>query len=232
MVIRHRAIHAEHKQERHDAILDAAERLLLRSPERLAHVAEVADEARLAKGTVYLYFPSKEELLLALHERSIDGFFRAVIARVERKAPVSFDDMLALTRRHLVEPPLFLPLASRCFGLMAQSIPKAAAAAFRQRMSDRLERAGRGLERHFPELGPGGGVQLLRHCYAEIIGLWQMSAAGGTACGQSPDPTPAAFAWRYDDELERALRALWRGAIGGAIGRVTPRPRGRTGAQR
>ena len=53
------------------------ERLLLRSPDRVANVAEVADEAGLAKGTVYLYFPSKEELLLALHERNIDGFFRA-----------------------------------------------------------------------------------------------------------------------------------------------------------
>ena len=65
MVIRQRAIQAEDKQERHHAILDAAERLLLRSPERIANVAEVADEAGLAKGTVYLYFPSKEELLLA-----------------------------------------------------------------------------------------------------------------------------------------------------------------------
>ena len=76
MVIRQRAIQAEDKQERHHAILDAAERLLLRSPERIANVAEVADEAGLAKGTVYLYFPSKEELLLAVHERNIDGFFR------------------------------------------------------------------------------------------------------------------------------------------------------------
>ena len=31
----------------------------------MANVAEVADEAGLAKGTVYLYFPSKGELLLA-----------------------------------------------------------------------------------------------------------------------------------------------------------------------
>ena len=52
--------------------------------------------------------------------------------------------MLALTRRHMVEPPLFLPLASRCFGLMAQSVPAEAAIAFKQRMAERLERAGAG----------------------------------------------------------------------------------------
>jgi AcrR family transcriptional regulator len=43
--------------------------VLLRSPDRVLNVAEVGDEASLAKGTVYLYFPSKDELLLAVHER-------------------------------------------------------------------------------------------------------------------------------------------------------------------
>lgn len=215
MAIRQRAIQAEDKQERRDAILDAAERLLLRSPERVANVAEVADEARLAKGTVYLYFPSKEELLLALHERNVDGFFRAVIAHVEADGPVAIDDMFALTRQYMIAPPLFLPLASRCFALMAQSIPADAAAAFRQRMSDRLLRAGAGLERHFAELGVGGGMRLLRHSYALIIGLWQMSAASGGGGAHAPACTPPAFAWQYEGDLELALRGLWRGVIGG-----------------
>src|SRR5512141_1522278 len=143
---------AEDKQERHHAILDAAERLLVRSTDRIANVAEVADEAGLAKGTVYLYFPSKEELLLALHERNIDGFFGPLIARLESSAPLTIDDMVALTREHIVAPPLFLPLASRCFGMMAQAIPDEAAAAFHERMMIRLMRAGEGLERHFAQL--------------------------------------------------------------------------------
>src|SRR4029453_12462825 len=102
---------------------DAAERLLVRSPERVANVAEVADEAGLAKGTVYLYFPSKEELLLAVHERNIDGFFRAVITLLESDVTVGIDDVLDLTHQHMVQPALFLPLAARCFGLMAHSVP-------------------------------------------------------------------------------------------------------------
>src|SRR5215468_7621187 len=115
MAIRQRAIQAEDKQERHHAILDAATRLLLREPDRVANVSEVADEAGLAKGTVYLYFASKEELLLALHERNIAGFFRALIERLDSPQPLTIDDMFALTREHMIAPPLFLPLASRCF---------------------------------------------------------------------------------------------------------------------
>jgi AcrR family transcriptional regulator len=214
MGIRQRAVHAEHKQERYDALLDAALGLLGRTPDRVPSVADVADAAGLAKGTVYLYFPSKEELLLALHERNMHGFFAALTALVEGPGPVTLDGMIALTRQHLIGPPLLLQLAARCFGMMAQGIPAAAAADYRQRVSDRLLRAGAGLERHFPELGPGGGARLLRHSYALIIGLWQMSEAGGTPCAVVSGSQPAAIAWRYDDELELALRALWGGTIG------------------
>jgi AcrR family transcriptional regulator len=218
MVIRQRAIQAEDKQVRHEAILDAAERVLLRSPERVASVADVADDAGLAKGTVYLYFPSKEELLLAVHERNIDHFFREVIALVEGAPAVDVADMLVLTRRHLVTPPLFLPLAARCFGLMAQSMPPEAAAAFKERMAARLGRAGAGLERRFARLAPGDGAALLRRSYALIIGLWQMSATTpGPLCGAAPRGTGPLFGWNYADELDAALRALWRGAVGPAL---------------
>ena len=105
MAIRQRAIQAEHKQERHDAILDAALRLLLRAPDRVVNVADVAREAGLAKGTVYLYFPGKEELLLALHERNMHAFFVALTSLVEGPGPIALDDMIALTHEHLVDPP-------------------------------------------------------------------------------------------------------------------------------
>jgi AcrR family transcriptional regulator len=216
MVIRQRAIQAEAKQERHHAILDAAERLLSRSKDRMANVAEVADEAGLAKGTVYLYFPSKEELLLAVHERNIDGFFRELIACLEGDGEVAIDDILVLTHRHMVEPPLFLPLAARCFGMMGQGMPPEAAYAFKQRMAQRLQRAGAGLERHFPDLRDGGGVGLLRHSYALIIGLWQMSgdSAGGGCVPDLAAAEPVVFGWQYPDELDRAMRALWEGTVG------------------
>jgi AcrR family transcriptional regulator len=210
MVIRQRAVLPEDKQERHEAILDAAERLLLRSPERMANVAEVADEAGLAKGTVYLYFPSKEELLLAVHERHVGDFFRALIERLSRPQPITLADMYELTHSYMVEPPTFLPLATRCFGIMATEVPAETAAAFKARMSARLTEAGAGVERHFPELKPGAGLALLRHSYALILGLWQMVTSEASAEAESC----AMRRFEYPHELDRALRALWEGTIG------------------
>ena len=157
-----RAIGSDDKEERRQAILDAAERLLMKHPERMAAVSEVAAAAGLAKGTVYLYFPSKEEMLLALHERNVGGFFQALIALLEGKAPVDFGRILALTHEHMVDAPLFLPLASRCFGLMAQSIPDEAAIAFKQRMADRAEGPDRACPGWQVEVHPKRGRTMVR----------------------------------------------------------------------
>ncbi len=213
MVIKQRALLAEDKQERHNAILDAAERLLRRSPERVANVSEVADEAGLAKGTVYLYFPSKEELLLALHERHVAEFFAALGALLARNEPVSFDAILAITGAHMVDQPTFLPLATRCFGIMGTQVPLDTAVAFKGRMAQRMREAAAGLERHFPELPPGDGVPLLRHSYALILGLWQMSSTQVVELPEGVDECPMVD-FHYADELARGLRALWRGTVG------------------
>jgi len=210
MIIRQRAIQAEDKLERHNAILDAAERVLLRSPELAANVAEVAAEAGLAKGTVYLYFPGKEELLLALHERNIEAFFDALIDRLDQQAPVQVDDILSYTHRYMIDPPLFLPMATRCLSQMGQGAAGANALAFKQRMGERLARAGAGLERHYPDLPANDGVVLLRHSYALILGLWQLS--GAEACGPVAAGTLAEVP-PYSTSIDDALRALWQGTI-------------------
>ncbi|HEX8012767.1 MAG TPA: TetR family transcriptional regulator [Casimicrobiaceae bacterium] len=200
MVIRQRAIHTQDRRERSEAILDAAERLLLRVRDRSASMAEVADEAGLAKGTVYLYFSGKEELLLALHERNIDAFFRALIALLEGAGPVTIDDVWPIAQRYVIDAPLCLQLASRCFAMFEQNVPAQTAAAFDARMRARLERAGAALERHFRRLEPGDGVALLRDSYALILGLRQL--AGGAAAAPG-----------FAQDAERAVRILWEGRL-------------------
>jgi AcrR family transcriptional regulator len=216
MAVSHRALRAEDKAARHAAILDAAARLLCAEPERVASVADVARAAGVAKGTVYLYFPGKEDLLLALHERNVERFFDALCARLDALEPLAIDAVLAVVRAHVVDDALFLPLAARCLGVMHQAIEPALVAAFRGRMAKRLERAGAGLERHFA-MPAGDGVTLLRRSFALLIGLWQIApvaARGAPARGESP-----ALRFTLATEVDAALATLWRGA-------TTPASRG------
>jgi AcrR family transcriptional regulator len=178
----------------------------------VANVSEVAAEAGLAKGTVYLYFPGKEELLLALHERNVAAFFAELMALAERPGAPGLDEMLAVTHRYMLERPLFLLLASRCYGLMAQSIPAVAGAAYRERMAERLT-AQAGLERTSRSSHPA----TVCCCCAKqvILGLWQLSMAsadGKAMCPAAGVASPLSFS--FPEHLDRALRALWRGMLG------------------
>jgi TetR/AcrR family fatty acid metabolism transcriptional regulator len=59
------------RKEVYDAILDAADRLLARYGYKKMTMDDLAQEARIGKGTIYLHFPSKEEVALGRIDRVI-----------------------------------------------------------------------------------------------------------------------------------------------------------------
>lgn len=222
-----RATQSEQKIERYHAILDAAERLWLAHPERMASVAEVAQHAGVGKGTVYLYFPSKEELLLALHSRHVENFFQAMMVMMSETKSLSVEQILGVVKTHMIAPPAFLPLASRCFALMEKCIPPQTAAEFHHGIAQWLQRAGGELSRHFTQLTPEQAVSLLMQSYGLIVGLWQLlnpaleSSKFMTAAEKNilrPD---------YTEELSNALLDLWSGRLNSLeqAARQTPRTR-------
>ena len=205
-----RAIGSDDKEERRQAILDAAERLFVKHPDRMASVAEVAAAAGLAKGTVYLYFPGKEEMLLALHERQVALFFGQLMRKLAEPGTVDFDGIFAVTLRHLIRLPGYLELTSRCFALMAREIPQGTALAFKARVAATLQAAGVHLERHFG-MPAGAGATLLIHSYGLIVGLWQLMHPNERFGRAMKRPELRLFDRDYEREIEDALRALWHG---------------------
>jgi len=63
---------------RREQLLDAAQRVLLERGLRATTVADVAEAAGVAKGTMYLYYESKDDLLAALRARYLDQVAAAV----------------------------------------------------------------------------------------------------------------------------------------------------------
>src|SRR4029453_6935835 len=68
---------------RREQILDAAERTLVERGLATATMADVASAAGGAKGTVYLYYAPKDELLAALRARYLERFSRSVARELE-----------------------------------------------------------------------------------------------------------------------------------------------------
>src|SRR5205085_7214819 len=69
--------------DKRERILSAAERIFARHGFFSAKVSDVAKEAGIADGTIYLYFKSKDDLLISLFERrmrQLNSALRAAIA--------------------------------------------------------------------------------------------------------------------------------------------------------
>ena len=67
-------------EERRKSILDAALKLFVSKGFNETTVQDIATEARMGTGTVYLYFPSKEHVLHGLHERFRQETERSIAA--------------------------------------------------------------------------------------------------------------------------------------------------------
>jgi AcrR family transcriptional regulator len=72
-----------------DRILDAAERLLGRFGYRKMTVDDIAAEAGIGKGTVYLSFPSKEEVVLSTVDRIVERVCTAMEEAAAREEPAA-----------------------------------------------------------------------------------------------------------------------------------------------
>lgn len=205
-----RALDVDDKEARRQAILDAAERLFGERHE-LANVADVAEAAGLAKGTVYLYFQTKEEMYLALHLRHVEHFFTTLIARLGSAQPFRFNEMMTLADEHLLSAPTYMPLGACCIGFAGDAVPLEAALQFQTRMTQWLMAAGEGLERHFTKLAPGEGVRLLKHSYAMMIGLYSLLR---TENNNDPKCPRLPGMGTYQEEASLALTRYWAHVAG------------------
>jgi AcrR family transcriptional regulator len=209
---RRRAVLPEDKSERRAAIVRAAQDLLGRAPMGAFSVEALARRAGLAKGTVYLYFGTREEVLLAVHGEHARRLFDAVGAVLESER-AGADGVVRATLRFLRANPGFLPLAATCRGMLENNVGEQAAIEFKLGLATRLGELGARIERLYPGLARGAGVALLTNSYALMIGLWQL--ADPPACLREALKRRDLRVFRIDFEkqLAAALLGLWEGAV-------------------
>src|SRR2546429_5170440 len=82
----HRSLREKQRQEREALILQAAEEVLVEKGYHETSMDEIAARVGIAKGTVYLHFPSKEDLVVAIFARDMQKFLQAVEAAIEGAA--------------------------------------------------------------------------------------------------------------------------------------------------
>ena len=215
---RTRAVAAEDKEQRHAAIVAAAHALVHRDPSLTFSVAALARRAGLAKGTLYLYFGSREEVLLALHLKQSHEIFD-VLEQALAAAGADARRVLAASMVYFRAHPEFFPLAGNCRGMLDANVTAEAALAFKVAIGKRLAPLGERIEALYPGLAPGEGAALVMNSYAFIIGLWQQADTPVVLRDAMKRPEMAIFRIDFEKQLTAALLDLWESA-------------GRRGAQR
>ncbi len=84
-----RARRPEQKQQRQDAILDAARELALRDGVRNVSLADIADLVGIHKSALLRYFETREQIFLELTAQAWRGWARALHAELDDASPGS-----------------------------------------------------------------------------------------------------------------------------------------------
>ncbi len=88
---------------RREELLDVGQRLFVDKGIGATSIDEIASAAKIAKGTFYLYFPSKEALLHAIQERFVTSFLARLEHAMDRCGPGRWRLRLQAWVRTLIE---------------------------------------------------------------------------------------------------------------------------------
>lgn len=207
--IRTRANDDVDKAARREDILEAARILFAQDSQQLPSVARIAEKAGLAKGTVYTYFTTKEEIFAALLADSLDAVL-ALLAQGLGGAQPSLDVLIESFVAFIEAHPEVSRLDAMAYQLERNLSPEAMHT-HKLRATMGLV-AGGGLLEAALGLPAGRGVKVLSRIYALTRGLWQWLDYPPEMQAVLSEPVFAPIRPDFRAELVEALKEYVRGA--------------------
>jgi AcrR family transcriptional regulator len=203
MVKKLRARTDEDRQERRNAFLEAAQSLWAERNFTTFTMHEVAELGGFSKPTLYLYFPTKEELLLSLLTELLRKWFLELRIELQSTEKWTSDEIADCFARLMVNHPSMVRLLSLVNTVLEQNVSPNSIHAFKSQLLVELEQTGRVLEAVIPAFESGDGVALLVQVNALVIGFSLMTSPPPlvqSILENNPSYAPLQF------ELQSALR--------------------------
>jgi AcrR family transcriptional regulator len=197
------------KAARRDDIIDAARILYLQDSRALPSVAQIAAQAGLAKGTVYTYFTTKEEIFIGLLADSLDTLLARLAQGLGHGQP-STDRLIDEFASYIDAHPEVPRLDAMTYQ-MERNLSPEAMRTHKLRTTLSLV-AGGGLLERVMGLPAGRGVKILSRVYALARGLWQWLDHPPEMQAVLSGPVFAPIRPDFRSELIEALQEYMRGA--------------------
>ncbi len=217
-MVNQRARKEDDKQERRDALLDAAEALMASARWATFSMTELAAGAGLSKATVFLYYPTREALLLGLFQRALDRWFDELdeaLARGGRWTPARVARTVA---ESFADRPVLLRLLAQLETVLERNVPDEVVRAHKRWLTARVAKLGARIESRLPWLAAGGGARLVLRTRAVVSGLWQMADASPAVEALLAEPEFAPMRVPFGPELTVCLTALYEGLAAASEG--------------
>jgi AcrR family transcriptional regulator len=200
-----RARQKHQKAERREAILSFARAELEASSFANITMAQIAARVGLVKGTLYLYFATKEELFLELFRQELHSWVWDLETGLdELPKRGQLETFGRLLSRSVMERPNLCKLLVLFQGNLLTNLPESTIRVFRDEWSGRVTSMGLVFERALPFLHASDGAALVRQVIALTAGLHAQGEPRETA---TQDP----FASTFGKDLQCAVTALLRG---------------------
>jgi len=200
-----RAINDSEKNIRRQEILYAAGKLLLKMNYRDITIKRIAEVTELAKGTIFLYFQTKEDIFLSIAEQLIEEwgikFREAVRTGIKPGKAGNVTDFV-----HIVTTTLDNVLIVKLFAILddtlEQNIEKKRAFEFKIFLKKILIECGSLIEEYFPKIKRGDGVILLNGLFVCLVGAYKVSNQSETIKHISKQPGMEIFRRDFGRILE------------------------------
>ncbi len=133
-----RAVRDDLKDLRRESILNAADFLLNKHPMQQISMENVAETIKLAKGTLYLYFKTKEELFLSLLERAYLVWFEETEVWVSTQQQINAVNFAEFIAESFSKKSTLLLLAPYSESILEKNIPLDRIIEYKRSMNLRL----------------------------------------------------------------------------------------------
>ncbi|MBN8229644.1 TetR family transcriptional regulator [Corallococcus macrosporus] len=211
-VVAPRARRDEDKEARRRELLDAARELFEATSFAQVKMADVAARTGLAKGTVFLYFPTKEALFLALLDDLLTAWFAKLNGQLSSQGGTWTGHQLARTLAASLEgEETFTRLLALMQTVLEQNVTVAQTQAFKERVLMAMGTTAALLQARLPFLTPETAGQVIRHVHALMTGLRQMADIAPVAREVLTLPHMAPLRVDFTAELTAAITTLLRG---------------------
>ena len=203
------------KERRRRAILDAARALFAERGLGGFAMADVAARAGIVKGTLYLYWPTREELLLSVREELLWQWLDEVDGRIDAaRGTVGARKLAGIICDSLASYEPLGRLLAVLQTVLEHNVSRESIVRFKTELARRMAASGARLEARVP-LGRGEGVRALLHLNALLVGLVQMADSAPLVQEVLSVPPLTALKVELPRELRAALATYLNGLIGG-----------------